>query len=133
MTLLQIRGDNATVCDLINGYAYAETGPCHKKVVSIMRALHVLWKRGFITPTTAAASFARHIYREHNKFADELAVNGSQGSGRNYCTGPQYAAKAQDYAAIIVYVDGVYDSNGAGCGWRIVATSKQTGEYSKAE
>ena len=70
---VEILGDSELVISWLNGLA-AIKSPTHCGQVSgVVRALTGSWRAGHIIPRTATADWYRHVYREFNKEADELA------------------------------------------------------------
>ena len=70
---VEIVGDNETVVNWLNGQAAATSRDQKSMIESLMDRIYKTWADGLIAPRMPWEDWCRHVYRERNVVADELA------------------------------------------------------------
>ena len=76
MLALECVLDSQTLVEWLNGQWSVLCYAHRLNVARILYVLQSMWRAGLWRPRHSFAPFARHVYREHNKMADELATAG---------------------------------------------------------
>ena len=112
-TTLEIKGDNKTIVDWMNGLVMTKT-----RIGTVEKAQNLLrqwWGRG-MRLRQRTTYWVTHTFREHNKEADLSAGKGAKGRAKEWVDTTRIAW--QEVAVVCRFWDGSYD-NGK-CGGSIV-------------
>ena len=82
--------------------------------------LHAAWQRRDFVPRQAHCHWARHVYREYNKHADELATMALAGKGEHHVMSQAFTDQARYLRA---HFDGGRRQHSAGAGWTVEVSS----------
>ena len=106
---IEIAGDSALIINWVNGLWKCQYAVYDSRLSVAHRAIAMLVEAHDALPRHCSAEWARHVYRELNAEADELA-------NRHYFKYQQYCS-VDGFRYFRIYFDGSVSDGGAGGGW----------------
>ena len=116
----ELIGDNETVIGWVNGREKCDEKRHQGTVEEIRNTLHEAWQRMDFVPRQAHCHWARHVYREYNKHADELATMALAGKTAHHVMSQ---AITDEVRYLRAHFDGGRRHNSAGAGWTAEVSS----------
>jgi hypothetical protein len=113
----EVVGDNELVINWANGLAIATGTLRSQHVECLVGELGNAWHEGLIAPRTPSTEWCRHVYRERNKAADELA---NRAMDSNTSTVWQTLESHSKMHQLCAHFDGgKRGDSSASCGWHL--------------
>ena len=110
---LEVCGDSSLIVNWVNGIWPVRFMPYLRRVANVHRQLHELVSQGSVRPRQDSADFCRHVFRELNGQADELA--------NRHCNTWHLDPYTAPATCIRAFFDGSVRSNKAAFGWIVLA------------